>query len=140
VLASGAPPAQAVAALEHLEGVPGRLERVGIKDDAPIYVDYAHTPDALETVLTALSPHATGKLIVVFGCGGDRDKGKRRLMGEIANRLADVVYVTDDNPRSEVPQTIRREVMQGCPDAHGHHDGSRRVVARRCLAGGGQRP
>ncbi len=117
VIASGADPVKAAAALEHLHGVPGRLERAGIKDGAPIYIDYAHTPDALETVLNALRPHATGKLTVVFGCGGDRDKGKRRLMGEIANRVADVVYVTDDNPRTEDAATIRGEVMQGCPTA-----------------------
>ncbi len=117
-LAGGADPAAAVAALEHLEGVPGRLQRAGIKiNGAPIYVDYAHTPDALETVLNALRPHATRKLAVVFGCGGDRDRGKRRLMGEIAARVADVAYVTDDNPRTEVAAAIRAEVMQGCPGA-----------------------
>jgi UDP-N-acetylmuramoyl-L-alanyl-D-glutamate--2,6-diaminopimelate ligase len=116
-LAGGADPAKAVAALESLHGVPGRLERVGLRNDAPIYVDYAHTSDALETVLNALRPHATGKLAVVFGCGGDRDKGKRRMMGEVANRLADTIYVTDDNPRSENPAVIRAEVMQGCPGA-----------------------
>jgi len=116
-IAGGADAAKAVAALEHLHGVPGRLERVGARNDAPIYVDYAHTSDALETVLNALRPHATGKLAVVFGCGGDRDKGKRRLMGEVANRLADVIYVTDDNPRTENAATIRAEVMQGCPGA-----------------------
>ena len=116
-VAGGADAAAAVAALEHLHGVPGRLERAGLKDGAPIYVDYAHTPDALETVLNALRPHATGKLAVVFGCGGDRDKGKRRMMGEVANRLADVIYVTDDNPRSENAATIRGEVLQGCPGA-----------------------
>jgi len=117
-LATGADTAKAVAALEHLEGVPGRLQRAGITaNGAPIYVDYAHTPDALETVLNALRPHATGKLAVVFGCGGDRDKGKRRLMGEIASRLADTIYVTDDNPRTENANAIRAEVMQGCPTA-----------------------
>ncbi len=117
VIAAGADPVKAAQALEHLRGVPGRLEKAGSKDNAPIYVDYAHTPDALETVLNALRPHATGKLTVVFGCGGDRDKGKRRLMGEIAARVADAVYVTDDNPRTENPSTIRAEVMQGCPGA-----------------------
>jgi UDP-N-acetylmuramoyl-L-alanyl-D-glutamate--2,6-diaminopimelate ligase len=118
-LADGADPAAAVAALEHLHGVPGRLERAGIHaSGAPIYVDYAHTPDALETVLNALRPHAAAKLTVLFGCGGDRDKGKRRLMGEVANRLADVIYVTDDNPRSENAAVIRAEVMQGCPSAN----------------------
>ena len=117
-IASGADTAAAVAALEHLEGVPGRMQRAGVTGTgAHIYVDYAHTPDALETVLNALRPHATGTLAVVFGCGGDRDKGKRRIMGEISSRLADAVYVTDDNPRSEVPATIRAEIMQGCPTA-----------------------
>ncbi len=117
-IAGGVDTAAAVAALEHLEGVPGRMQRAGVTvAGASIYVDYAHTPDALETVLNALRPHATGKLAVVFGCGGDRDKGKRRIMGEIANRLADAVYVTDDNPRSEAPATIRAEIMQGSPGA-----------------------
>ena len=116
-IAGGADAATAVAALEHLHGVPGRLECVGLRNGAPIYVDYAHTSDALETVLNALRPHAAGKLAVVFGCGGDRDKGKRRLMGEVANRLADVIYVTDDNPRTENPALIRAEVLQGCPRA-----------------------
>ena len=117
-VAGGADPAAGVAALEHLRGVPGRLEHVALHGTgAPIYVDYAHTPDALETVLNALRPHATGKLAVVFGCGGDRDRGKRRLMGEIASRVADIAYVTDDNPRTENAAAIRAEVMQGCPGA-----------------------
>jgi UDP-N-acetylmuramyl-tripeptide synthetase len=118
VLASGADPDRAVAALEHLQGVPGRMERVGATAaNAPVYVDYAHTPDAIETVLNALRPHTRGKLVIVFGCGGDRDRGKRRLMGERATALADVVYVTDDNPRSEIPAFIRAEVLQGAPGA-----------------------
>ncbi len=118
VLAGGADPANAVEALEKLEGVSGRLERIGVSEKgAPVYVDFAHTPDALETVLKALRPHVNGKLAVVFGCGGDRDKGKRRMMGDTAARLADMVYVTDDNPRSEDPAAIRAEVLQACPDA-----------------------
>jgi UDP-N-acetylmuramoyl-L-alanyl-D-glutamate--2,6-diaminopimelate ligase len=100
-------------ALAHLKGAPGRLERVAPQ----VYVDYAHTPDALETVLKAMRPHTKGKLRVVFGCGGDRDKGKRPLMGEAASRLADAVIVTDDNPRSEEPAAIRREILAGCPGA-----------------------
>ncbi|MBX7198183.1 MAG: UDP-N-acetylmuramoyl-L-alanyl-D-glutamate--2,6-diaminopimelate ligase [Rhodospirillaceae bacterium] len=118
VLASGADPDAAVAALGHLKGVPGRMEYVGAsKDGAPVFVDYAHTPDAIETVLAALRPHTQGKLAIVFGCGGDRDRGKRRLMGERATALADQVYVTDDNPRSEVPAAIRAEILQGAPGA-----------------------
>jgi UDP-N-acetylmuramoyl-L-alanyl-D-glutamate--2,6-diaminopimelate ligase len=118
VLADDASPECAVAALEKLSGVPGRLELVATSAaGAPIYVDYAHTPDALETVLKALRPHATGKLAVVFGCGGDRDKGKRRIMGDRAQALADVVYVTDDNPRSEDAAAIRAEIIQGAPKA-----------------------
>ena len=89
------------AALETLEGAPGRLERVGERRGAPIFVDYAHKPDALEKALAALRPFVRGRLIVVFGCGGDRDPGKRPIMGEIAARGADIVIVTDDNPRSE---------------------------------------
>ncbi|KQT00137.1 MULTISPECIES: UDP-N-acetylmuramoyl-L-alanyl-D-glutamate--2,6-diaminopimelate ligase [unclassified Rhizobium] len=101
-----------MAALEKLQGASGRLELVGHTDDGALaYVDYAHKPDALENVLTSVRPFTTGRIIVVFGCGGDRDKGKRPIMGEIATRLADVVIVTDDNPRSEVPATIRSEIM-----------------------------
>ena len=82
-----------------------------------IVVDYAHTPDALATVLAALRPHARGRLIALFGCGGDRDPGKRPLMGQVAARLADRVYVTDDNPRNEQPTQIRREILAAAPDA-----------------------
>ncbi|MBL8643248.1 MAG: UDP-N-acetylmuramoyl-L-alanyl-D-glutamate--2,6-diaminopimelate ligase [Rhodospirillaceae bacterium] len=118
VLASGVEPKDAVAAMETLKGVPGRLQFIGAHPSgAPVYVDYAHTPDALETVLNALRPHTTGKLVVVFGCGGDRDKGKRRLMGEQAVELADAVIITDDNPRTEDAATIRREVLQGAAGA-----------------------
>ncbi|HWA89725.1 MAG TPA: UDP-N-acetylmuramoyl-L-alanyl-D-glutamate--2,6-diaminopimelate ligase [Rhizomicrobium sp.] len=109
----GADAGNVFAALEHLQGAPGRLELVAPQ----IYVDYAHTPDALETVLKALRPHASGRLVVVFGCGGDRDKGKRPLMGDAASRLADSVIVTDDNPRSEDPATIRGEILAACPGA-----------------------
>jgi UDP-N-acetylmuramoyl-L-alanyl-D-glutamate--2,6-diaminopimelate ligase len=101
-----------MAALEKLQGASGRLELVGhTKDGALAYVDYAHKPDALENVLASVRPFTTGRIIVVFGCGGDRDKGKRPIMGEIATRLADVVIVTDDNPRSEVPEVIRSEIL-----------------------------
>jgi UDP-N-acetylmuramoyl-L-alanyl-D-glutamate--2,6-diaminopimelate ligase len=106
------------AALAHLKGAPGRLEKVAYaKSGAAIYVDYAHTPDALETVLAAIRPHVTGRLHVVFGCGGDRDKGKRPLMGKAASAFADAVIVTDDNPRSEDPAAIRKEALAGAPGA-----------------------
>jgi UDP-N-acetylmuramoyl-L-alanyl-D-glutamate--2,6-diaminopimelate ligase len=117
-VACGAEADAAIAALERLEGVPGRLQKVAERPSgAAIYVDYAHTPDALETVLKALRPHASGRLVVVFGCGGDRDPGKRPLMGAIAQRLADLIYVTDDNPRGEDPHTIRRSILAACPGA-----------------------
>jgi len=117
-IACGADPVAATQALERLEGVPGRLQKVAERaSGAGIYVDYAHTPDALETVLKALRPHAAGRLVVVFGCGGDRDAGKRPLMGAIAARLADQIYVTDDNPRGEDPAAIRRAVLAACPGA-----------------------
>jgi UDP-N-acetylmuramoyl-L-alanyl-D-glutamate--2,6-diaminopimelate ligase len=106
------------AALAHLKGAPGRMEKVAYAvSGAPIYVDYAHTPDSLEKVLKALRPHTAGKLHVMFGCGGDRDKGKRPLMGQIAAALADDVIVTDDNPRSENPATIRKEILATVPAA-----------------------
>lgn len=118
VIGCGAEPDAAIATLEHLEGVPGRLQKVAENAaGAPVYVDYAHTPDALETVLAALRPHASGRLIVMFGCGGDRDPGKRPQMGAIAARLADVVLVTDDNPRSEEPALIRKAILAACPRA-----------------------
>ncbi|HEX8046181.1 UDP-N-acetylmuramoyl-L-alanyl-D-glutamate--2,6-diaminopimelate ligase [Rhizobium sp.] len=102
----------AMAALEKLVGAAGRLELVGhTHDGALAYVDYAHKPDALENVLTSVRPFTTGRVIVVFGCGGDRDRGKRPIMGENACCLADVVIVTDDNPRSEEPAAIRAEIM-----------------------------
>ncbi|HTT84031.1 MAG TPA: UDP-N-acetylmuramoyl-L-alanyl-D-glutamate--2,6-diaminopimelate ligase [Rhizomicrobium sp.] len=114
----GDPPARVLAALELLKGVPGRLEKVAYgRGASPIYVDYAHKPDALETVLKALRPHVTRRLHLVFGCGGDRDRGKRAMMGRIAARLADRTIVTDDNPRTEDPAEIRRGIREGCPDA-----------------------
>jgi UDP-N-acetylmuramoyl-L-alanyl-D-glutamate--2,6-diaminopimelate ligase len=117
-IAAGEDADAVLAALEHLEGAPGRMQRVG---SGPLggeaYVDYAHTPDGLRTVLTALRPHTRGRLILVFGAGGDRDRGKRPLMGEIAARLADIVIVTDDNPRSEPPETIRATILAAAPGA-----------------------
>ena len=118
VIASGGDVSQTFHALENLKGAKGRLELVGRKPTGgSIFVDYAHTPDALENVLNSLRPSATGKLIAVFGCGGDRDKGKRPIMGEIAARIADHVIVTDDNPRSEVAATIRSQVLTGAKRA-----------------------
>ena len=113
-IAAGEKTEAVLEALEHIEGAPGRMQRVGAgKKGGEAYVDYAHTPDGLEQVLLALRPHATGRLIVVFGAGGDRDKTKRPLMGAIAASLADIAIVTDDNPRSEDPAAIRAEVRAG---------------------------
>ena len=112
-IACGGEPSAAFAALETLEGAPGRLERVGEKRGAPVFVDYAHKPDALEKTLAALRPFVRGRLVVAFGCGGDRDPGKRPMMGAIATRGADVVIVTDDNPRSEAPAAIRAQILAG---------------------------
>lgn len=107
-----------VAALEKLHGPPGRLELVpGHKAGAAVYVDYAHTPDALRMALEGLRPHTSGKLVCVFGCGGDRDRAKRPAMGKIASELADDVIVTDDNPRSEIPAAIRAEILKAAPKA-----------------------
>jgi UDP-N-acetylmuramoyl-L-alanyl-D-glutamate--2,6-diaminopimelate ligase len=104
--------------LQLLRGAPGRLEKVAFaRSGAPIYVDYAHTPDALQTVLKALRPHVQNRLRLVFGCGGDRDKAKRPLMGAIAARFADSAIVTDDNPRSENPAEIRAAILASCPRA-----------------------
>jgi len=105
------------AALEGLVGAKGRLELVGRKSGAPIFVDYAHKPDALAKALDALRPYVSGKLVVVFGAGGDRDAGKRPLMGAIAAAKADRVIVTDDNPRSEEPGAIRAAILGGAPGA-----------------------
>jgi len=117
-IATGEPVSETLKSLETIQGAPGRLELVGrTKFGAPAYVDYAHKPDALENVLTSLRPFTSGKIILVFGCGGDRDKGKRPIMGEIAERLADISIVTDDNPRSEVPSVVRSEIMAANPSA-----------------------
>ena len=113
--------------LPALTGVRGRMELAArLPNGAAVYVDYAHTPDALERLLTALRPHTAGRLHVVFGAGGDRDRGKRPLMGAAAARLADVAIVTDDNPRSEDPAAIRAAVLAGL---------SRRARDRRPRAG-----
>lgn len=114
VIAAGGDASAAVAALNALPAVPGRMQTVGVLRGAPVVVDYAHKPDALAAVLQGARPNAAGRLVVVFGCGGDRDPGKRPIMGEIAARLADHVIVTDDNPRSEEPAAIRAAVLAGC--------------------------
>jgi UDP-N-acetylmuramoyl-L-alanyl-D-glutamate--2,6-diaminopimelate ligase len=133
VIATGGAVAAATAALTGLTGVPGRLQFVaGPEGGAAIVVDYAHTPDALATVLMALRPHARGHLAVLFGCGGDRDAGKRPLMGEVATRLADRVYVTDDNPRTEPPAAIRRAILEAAPTAI--EVGDRRAAIAKAVA------
>jgi len=127
-----------LAALEHIEGAPGRLQRVGTGlHGGEAYVDYAHTPDGLETVLNALRPHVSGRLIVVFGAGGDRDRGKRPIMGEVAARLADVVIVTDDNPRSEQPAAIRAAIIASAPGAREVGDRAKAIAAGADLLGDG---
>ena len=118
VLATGGDWPSTLSAMGRVSPVRGRLERAVIsRAGAPVYVDYAHTPDALEAAIEALRPHVAGKLITVFGAGGDRDTGKRRPMGEVAARLSDLVIVTDDNPRGEDPAAIRSAVLAGAPQA-----------------------
>ena len=133
-IAAGEDAGAVLAALEHLDGAPGRLQRVGTGPrGGEAYVDYAHTPDGLETVLGALRPHARGRLIVVFGAGGDRDRGKRPMMGEIAQRLADRVIVTDDNPRSEEPGSIRAAILAAAMDAQEIGDRREAIAAGAAL-------
>jgi len=137
-LAAGVDIETVVAALEHLEGAPGRLQRIGSGPrGGEAYVDYAHTPDGLETVLKALRPHVLGRLIVVFGAGGDRDRTKRPLMGAIAQQFADVAIVTDDNPRSEEPAAIRADILAGAPDAREIGDRREAIRAGAALMGVG---
>ncbi len=116
-IATGSDERAIIAALATLQGVPGRLEKVGDVHGAPVLVDYAHKPAALATVLDMLKPYATGRLISVFGCGGDRDAGKRPMMGRISADRADVTIVTDDNPRSEEPALIRKTILAAAPGA-----------------------
>lgn len=117
-VATGVDKAIALKALTTLKTVAGRMEKAGAtKSGAPVFVDFAHTPDGLEKLLRGVRPHTMGRIIVVFGCGGDRDPDKRPKMGAIAAKLADHVIVTDDNPRTELPADIRAAVLKGCPDA-----------------------
>ena len=118
VIAAGEPPEQVFRVLGSLTTVKGRMELAATRENgAAVYVDFAHTPEAISTALRALRPHVMGRLVAVIGAGGDRDKGKRPMMGRAAAEHADVVFVTDDNPRGEAPATIRSEVMAGCPEA-----------------------
>ncbi len=130
-IATGGDPAAVFAALERLEGAKGRLELVGRRSGAPIFVDYAHKPDALAKAIEALRPYAKQRLVVVFGAGGDRDHGKRPLMGAIAAEKADRVIVTDDNPRSEEPAKIRAAILAAAPGAV--EIGDRREAIRRAI-------
>lgn len=116
-MAAGVDSGDALGALERLTGVSGRLDRVGQVRGGIVVVDYAHKPEALQAALQSLRPFVTGRLICVFGCGGDRDRGKRPIMGRIASEHADVVIVTDDNPRTEDPATIRAEILTDAPRA-----------------------
>src|SRR6186997_3164750 len=131
-IATGAEPARTFAALEHLTGAKGRLELVGNRNGAPIFIDYAHKPDALKKALASLRPYAKGKLTVVFGAGGDRDSGKRPIMGRVATEGADLVIVTDDNPRSENPAAIRAAILADAPGAA--EIGDRAEAIRKAIA------
>jgi UDP-N-acetylmuramoyl-L-alanyl-D-glutamate--2,6-diaminopimelate ligase len=132
-IAAGEEVEAVLGALEQLKGAPGRLQHVGAGPrGGDAYVDYAHTPDGLETVLKALRPHAAGRLIVVFGAGGDRDQTKRPLMGAAAAALADLAIVTDDNPRSEDPAEIRRAILAAAPGAL--EVGDRRAAIRAAVS------
>lgn len=118
-VAAGEAAADAVRVLPKLETVRGRMQLAATRDNgAAVFVDYAHTPEAVATALKALRPHVMGRLVAVIGAGGDRDRGKRPQMGRAAVAHADVVFVTDDNPRSEVPAAIRAEILQACPEAN----------------------
>ncbi len=130
VLATGGEEVLVMHALESLQGAKGRLDLVGkSKTGASIFVDYAHTPDALENAIVSLRPYTDGRLVVVFGCGGDRDKGKRPQMGAIAAKHADKIIVTDDNPRSEDAKIIRAEILAACPGAEEIGDRAKAIRA-----------
>ncbi|GGC39309.1 UDP-N-acetylmuramoyl-L-alanyl-D-glutamate--2,6-diaminopimelate ligase [Siccirubricoccus deserti] len=137
-VATGLPAARLPTLLPRLAGVRGRMERAALlPNGAAVYVDYAHTPDALERLLAALRPHAAGRLTVVFGAGGDRDPGKRPLMGAACARLADRLIVTDDNPRSEEPALIRAAILAACPGAREIGDRAAAIAAAMAELGPG---
>jgi UDP-N-acetylmuramoyl-L-alanyl-D-glutamate--2,6-diaminopimelate ligase len=136
VLATGTPLRQILGLLSRVQPVRGRLERAVItRAGAPVYVDYAHTPDGLQAAIEALRPHTRGRLITLFGAGGDRDAGKRPMMGGVASELSDVVIVTDDNPRGEDPGVIRSAIMAGAPGAR--EIGGRRQAIAAAIAEAG---
>src|SRR5262245_42483831 len=137
VMATGEPADPTLAALEKLRGVKGRLEIVGEVRGGMVVIDYAHKPDALAAALKALKPFAAGRIICVFGCGGDRDRGKRPIMGRIASELAGSVIITDDNPRSEPAAAIRAEILAGAPGAREIGDRAEAIKAGVRLIGGG---
>ena len=132
-------PERAAAGLAAVAGVPGRLERVAAGQPFEVVVDYAHTPDALERALAAVREHARGRVLVVFGCGGDRDRAKRPVMGRVARAGADEVWVTSDNPRGEDPAAIADEILAGAGGAGGpvHLELDRRAAIARALAAAG---
>jgi UDP-N-acetylmuramoyl-L-alanyl-D-glutamate--2,6-diaminopimelate ligase len=135
-IATGGSIPATLANLGRLQPVRGRLERAVIsRAGTPVYVDYAHTADAIEAAIVALRPHAKGRLIIMFGAGGDRDQGKRAEMGETATRLADLVIVTDDNPRGEEPAAIRRAILAAAPGAR-EIPGRREAIAAAIAEGG----
>ncbi|WP_019996895.1 UDP-N-acetylmuramoyl-L-alanyl-D-glutamate--2,6-diaminopimelate ligase [Aureimonas ureilytica] len=137
-ISTGVAPATAIKALEGLRGAPGRLDLAGTtQGGAPVFVDYAHKPEALENVLQSVRPFTSGRVILVFGCGGDRDTGKRPIMGAIAARLADIAIVTDDNPRSEEPAAIRAAILAAAPGAREIGDRREAIRAAVALAGPG---
>jgi UDP-N-acetylmuramoyl-L-alanyl-D-glutamate--2,6-diaminopimelate ligase len=136
-IAAGEHPGESILALANLKGVPGRLEIVGEAKGGLAVVDYAHKPEALLAALAACRPFVSGKLICVFGCGGDRDKGKRPIMGDIAIKNADVVIVTDDNPRTEKPAVIRSEILANAPGAREIGDRAKAIAAAVAMMGEG---
>jgi UDP-N-acetylmuramoyl-L-alanyl-D-glutamate--2,6-diaminopimelate ligase len=136
LLATGSKLKDIFGLLSRVQPVRGRLERAVItRAGAPVYVDYAHTPDGLRAAIEALRPHTKGRLITLFGAGGDRDAGKRPLMGAVASELSDLVIVTDDNPRGEDPDVIRSAIMAGAPGAR--EIGGRRAAIAAAIAEAG---